>query len=167
MHYSGVIGSQEFGLSKVHCCSASACRLWCRSMLMDEISYRQQLLFSALSTSRVGCGSPTYPGLDSFSRAAFSQKYQIARYAHMLILGRDSYSSNARDKVFAMIALSSIQIIRPEDVPFQVNCNLAVEHLFIQFSISCVEKNGGLAILSAVENYNRRLNINLPSQVPD
>ena len=78
---------------------------------------------------------------------------------------RDSYASDPRDKVFALLGL--VFDSTPADYLTEPDYSKTVEDVYRHVAVNMVTRTEGLDILSAVEDAHFRLNSRLPSWVPD
>jgi hypothetical protein len=80
----------------------------------------------------------------------------------LLLEARDTFATNDRDKIFAMMGLSE-----QEASDFVPDYSLSITEVFVRFSKHHIEKTGTIDILGACEDHSYRLKKELPSWVPD
>jgi len=82
---------------------------------------------------------------------------------HILLSARDTYSTDDRDKIFALLGL----VLEDSHFDFPIDYALPVEEVYTSFARYCIEKHKTLDILSATEDRAYRLKSCLPTWVPD
>ena len=82
----------------------------------------------------------------------------------LLLEARSAFSTDDRDKLFAVLELSKQDDVTSGFVP---QCSVAVDDVFIRFTQYHIETTGNLDILGAVEDHSDRLKKRLTSWVPD
>ncbi|KAI0471591.1 heterokaryon incompatibility protein-domain-containing protein [Xylariaceae sp. FL0804] len=104
----------------------------------------------------------------SVARQAHSGMERGGTLFSMLSVARDSDSTDARDKVFAILALVDQATENgPRELLVTPDYTKGVEDVYVDVAVKHIMKHQDLDILSAVENNQYRLNTEMPSWVPD
>ena len=85
---------------------------------------------------------------------------------NVLIRARSSCATEPKDKIFAILSLLDLED-HAEPLNIEPDYRKSTVELYTEFAIQYIQWTGALDFLSAVEDRTERLNLDLPSWVPD